>query len=206
MQGKHDPDSFEQLSPVPDAERSSGRTDDRDAGRGSGQGKRTRANSQPSSSLKAGGGPSLKMRAVGLLSRREHSRAELARKLAPYADVDNPDELKQVLDALERENWQSDARFAQSLIHRRAPRKGTALVIQELRQHGLPDDQLTQIREQLRGTELERARTVWQHKFNRAPVDRADYAKQFRFLASRGFSSDCLRRILGEQDSDAMDE
>lgn len=202
MQGKHDPDGFEQMSPVSGAERGSGQSD----GRGSGQGKRARTNPESLSSRTAGSGLSLKMRAVGLLSRREHSRAELSRKLAPYVDADNPDELKQVLDALERENWQSDARFAQSLIHRRAPRKGTALVIQELRQHGLPDDQITQIREQLRGTEFERARTVWQHKFNRAPADRADYARQFRFLASRGFSSDCLRRILGEQDSGTLDE
>lgn len=145
-------------------------------------------------------GPSLKMRAVGLLSRREHSRIELARKLAPHTDPDNPGELESVLDALERENWLSNERFAQSLVHRRAPRKGAALVVQELRQHGLPDEQVAQISEQLKETEVQRARSVWQRKFNRPPADRADYARQFRFLASRGFSPDCLRRILGELD------
>lgn len=114
-------------------------------------------------------GPSLKMRAVGFLSRREHSRVELARKLAAYADPNNPSELDEVLDTLERENWLSSERFAQSLVHRRAPRKGAALIIQELRQHNLPDEQLAQLRQQLQHTELERARVVWQRKFGRPP-------------------------------------
>lgn len=154
------------------------------------------------SSVPARKGPSLKMRAVGMLSRREHSRLELARKLAPHVDPDNPTELDNILDALERENWLSNERFAQSLVHRRAPRKGAALVVQELRQHGLPDDQVAQLSEQLKETEVQRARQVWQRKFKSPPADRADYARQFRFLASRGFSPDCLRRILGELDDD----
>lgn len=174
-------DGFEQMSPAP-AEQPKAATPD----------------SAPTASKRSG--PSLKMRAVGFLSRREHSRVELARKLAAHADPDNPQELEDVLNELERENWLSNTRFAQSLVHRRASRKGAALVVQELRQHGLPDEHIAQIRDQLQETELERAREVWQRKFSRAPVDRADYARQFRFLASRGFSSDCLRRILGELD------
>ena len=67
-------------------------------------------------------GPSLKMRAVGYLSRREHARAELARKLAPHAE--DPAEIEAVLDALEKEGWLSTERFAQSLVHRRASRQG----------------------------------------------------------------------------------
>jgi len=145
-------------------------------------------------------GPSLKARAVALLSRREHSRLELARKLAPHADPEHPDDLQRVLDDLQREGWLSDERFAHSLVQRRAPRKGAALVMQELRRHGLPDEQVAALRDDLQATELQRARAVWQKKFGRPPADAKDYARQFRFLASRGFSSDCLRRILGEQD------
>src|SRR5690606_39560512 len=102
-------------------------------------------------------GPSLKARAVAMLSRREHSRVELARKLASHVDPDDPSQLDRVLDELERDNWLSNERFAQNLVHRRASRKGAALVLQELRQHGLSDDQLGGIREQLARTEVERA-------------------------------------------------
>jgi len=172
-------DGFEQMSPAPAQQSTAG---------------------APVSAAARPNGPSLKMRAVGFLSRREHSRVELARKLAAHVDPANPQELEDVLNELERENWLSNTRFAQSLVHRRASRKGAALVVQELRQHGLPDEHIAQIRSQLQETELERAREVWQRKFNRAPADRADYARQFRFLASRGFSPDCLRRILGELD------
>ena len=141
-------------------------------------------------------GPSLKARAVAILSRREHSRVELARKLAPHADPDDPGQLQKMLDELEQNNWLSNERFAQSLVHRRAGGRGAALVLQELRQHGLPDEQLADIRQQLQSTEIQRATEAWQKKFGRAPVDAKDHARQLRFLASRGFSSQCLRQIL----------
>lgn len=149
-------------------------------------------------------GPSLKARAIAILSRRENSRVELERKLAPHAD--DAHQLQQLLDDLERENWLSNERYALSLVNRRASRQGSRRIVQELRQHGLGDDIIARIDEDLRGTELDRAREVWQKKFATAPADAKDYARQFRFLASRGFSPDCLRRILGDlPDADPSD-
>lgn len=145
-------------------------------------------------------GPSLKARAVGYLSRREHARNELARKLQPYAD--DPDEISRVLDALESEGWLSTERFAQSLVHRRAARQGTARIIQELRQHGVADEQVAQLRDDLRATEYQRALEVWRKRFTAKPVDRADYARQARFLASRGFAHEAIRRVLGDERDD----
>lgn len=145
-------------------------------------------------------GPSLKMRAVGYLSRREHARGELARKLAAHAE--DPAEVEAVLDSLEKEGWLSNERFAQGLVHRRAARQGTARIVQELRQHGVDDNQVAELRDQLRATEYERALEVWKKRFQTRPQDRAAYAKQARFLASRGFAHDVIRRILGEGDED----
>lgn len=143
----------------------------------------------------------MKARAVGYLSRREHARTELARKLRPYAE--DPAEIEAVLDALQREGWLSNERFAQSLVHRRAPKHGTARVVQELRQHGLDDAQVAELREQLRATEYERAQAAWRKRFGgERPTDRADYARQARFLAGRGFAHDVIRRLLGESDDD----
>ena len=145
-------------------------------------------------------GPSLKMRAVGYLSRREHARGELARKLAAHAE--DPAEVEAVLDALEKEGWLSNERFAQGLVHRRASRQGTARIVQELRQHGVDDNQVAELRDHLRATEYDRALEVWKKRFHAKPEDRAAYAKQARFLASRGFAHDVIRRILGEGDED----
>lgn len=146
-------------------------------------------------------GISLKARAVGYLSRREHGREELARKLAAYAE--ETDDVQAVLDGLEKDGWLSTERFAQGLVHRRASRQGTARIVQELRQHGVDDNQVAELRDQLRSTEYDRALEVWRKRFDVKPADRAAYAKQARFLASRGFAHDVIRRIVGDDDSDA---
>jgi len=137
---------------------------------------------------------SLKARALALLSRREHSRAELARKLASHAP--NPDTLETLLDTLEREQWLSDARYAQSVAHRQAPRLGTQRIVRALRDQGVDADTVAQLSEDLRASEEKRAHAVWQKKFGTPPKDARDYARQMRFMASRGFSAQVLRRLI----------
>jgi len=137
---------------------------------------------------------SLKGRALGYLSRREYSRAELARKLKPY--VEETDSLDAVLDSLEAENWLSDSRFAESLIHRRASRLGTSRILGELKQHALNPALVEEATAQLRDTELARAQAVWRKKFGELPQTPAERAKQARFLASRGFSGATIGKIL----------
>lgn len=141
-------------------------------------------------------GPSLKARAIGFLSRREHSRHELARKLQSHAP--DPDALEHLLDELARDNWQSDQRFVQSLINRRAPRQGILRITQELRQHGIADQYINDVEQSLRDSEVDRAKDVWEKKFNTRPANTKDYARQYRFMMARGFSADCVRRILGD--------
>ncbi len=142
-------------------------------------------------------GLSLKARAVGLLSRREHSRFELEKKLSPFAD--SQEELARVLDELSKTGWQSDERYTQGWVHRKASLHGTARIVQDLRQNGVSADQIAEAQEQLKLTELSRARAVWQKKFADVPQpgNNAEYARQGRFLLSRGFSSDVVRKVLG---------
>ncbi|MBP6018746.1 MAG: recombination regulator RecX [Burkholderiaceae bacterium] len=149
---------------------------------------------KPASTRKRAG-PSLKARAIDILSRREHSRLELQRKLAPHAS--DPDELEPLLDELERQKWLSTERFAHSLVHRRAASRGTQRIVQELRQHGVADEDVAQLSEQLQDTEADRAREVWDRKFGQLATTQKEYARQYRFLASRGFSTDSVRRLLG---------
>ncbi|MBP0627512.1 recombination regulator RecX [Cupriavidus sp. AcVe19-1a] len=137
---------------------------------------------------------SLKARAVGYLSRREHSRAELARKLAPHAE--SPEQLEQLLDALERENWLSNQRFADSLVHRRGARYGAARVMQEAKTHKLDSEQLGELQERLRATETERAREVWRKRFGMPPESPEARAKQIRFMVARGFSRAVVSKII----------
>ena len=149
---------------------------------------------------KQGSGLSLKARAVGLLSRREHSRFELERKLAPFAE--SAEELSGVLDELSKNGWQSDERYTQGWVHRKSSLHGAARISQDLRQRGVSAPEVARVQEQLKLTELERARGVWQKKFANLPQsgNAAEYARQGRFLLSRGFSSDVIRTVLGGWD------
>lgn len=137
---------------------------------------------------------SLKGRALRYLSMREHSRLELARKLARYAQ--EGDDIGAVLDALEAAKLLSESRFAESLVHRRAARFGNQRILTELQSHRLGDESLEGIREQLAGDEPARARAVWQRKFGRAPADAAERARQMRFLQQRGFSHEAIRAAM----------
>jgi regulatory protein len=146
---------------------------------------------------------SLKMRAIDYLSRREYSRAELTRKLAPFVEPD--DELDPLLDALEREGWLSEARFAESVMNRRSSRMGTSRIVNELRQHKLDDTLVQSVGAQLRETERARAQAVWRKKFGELPRSPAERMKQTRFLAMRGFSHATISQIL-KGDDDWIDE
>ncbi len=192
--GADDDGGFEQLARGRD--RSSGGAADP----GDGEVTYTRTSAASVSAPAARSGPSLKARAVGFLSRREYARTELARKLKPHAEGE--DELNKVLDDLEREGWLSTERYAQSLVHRRAERQGAARIVQELRAKGVTEAQVTELQQNLRATEYERARAVWDKRFGERPSDRAAYAKQARFLAGRGFAHDVIRRILGDSGDD----
>jgi len=150
----------------------------------------------PESGAKKRPGLSLKARAVSFLSQREHSRAELTNKLRVHCD--DPAQIEKLLDDLAAAGWQSDARFAQGLVHRKAGIHGNMRIVQALKAQGISDQQIADIKQQLKGTEYERALGVWEKRFGRAglPSDAADYSKQGRFLAARGFSSEVIHKIL----------
>lgn len=137
---------------------------------------------------------SLKARALRYLSMREHSRAELARKLGRYAE--EGDDIDAVLDFLEAAKFLSESRFSESLVHRRAARFGNSRILSELQSHGIQGEALDDIKLTLADGEVGRARDVWQRKFGRPPADAAERAKQMRFLQQRGFSHKAIRAAM----------
>lgn len=142
-----------------------------------------------------GQGRSLLSRGIAYLSRREYSEYELRKKLAPYAE--SPQELDTVMERLKKENWQSDSRFLQATTNVASSKWGTMRIAAKLRQHQLPDDQIQEAVSHLQETELERARAVWEKKFKGQVYSTPqEYAKQARFLISRGFSSDVVNKIV----------
>ncbi|MDO8300030.1 recombination regulator RecX [Lacisediminimonas sp.] len=137
---------------------------------------------------------SLKARALGYLSAREHSRIELARKLGRYANED--DDIDSLLDQLEAAKLLSDSRFSESLVHRRAARYGNRRILSELQTHGLQDESLAQLKIGLAQDETQRARQVLRKKYATAPADGAERAKRMRFLMQRGFTMTAIREAM----------
>lgn len=137
---------------------------------------------------------SLKGRALKLLSQREHSRLELHRKLQRHTESE--DEVHSVLDELTQLGWLSEERFIESLVHRKGTRLGVNRLKQELSQHGVSSDASAEALRALQVNEYDRACEVWRKRFGTPPSDPKEEARQMRFLLTRGFSSDVVRRIL----------
>ena len=151
---------------------------------------------------KPGFQPSLKGRALRLLSQREHSRTELERKLAVHEEVSG--ELAKALDELQARDFINDGRAVDSVVHRRAAKLGAARVKQELAAKGLSGELIAEAMAGLRETELSRAQEVWRKKFGLAPQDPQERVKQMRFLLTRGFNAEVVRRVVqgGGQDDE----
>ena len=148
---------------------------------------------------------SVKGRALRYLAQREHSRAELERKLARHVE-DGPntsaaEQIAKALDELRAHGLISEARVAESVLTSQASRFGARRLRQTLQAKGLAPALVAATVQQARGTELERARELWRRRFGAPPADAAERARQMRFLASRGFEGDVIRRVVrGLQD------
>jgi regulatory protein len=141
-------------------------------------------------------------RAVALLARREHSRAELARKLKRYLGDEDPASINGVLDELERRKLLSDARFAGAVARTKSGKFGDARIRHDLRTAGVDDDAAAAALNSL-STEVERARAVWRKRFGVVPTSAVERGKQMRFLQSRGFNPETIHRVLrGTGDDD----
>jgi regulatory protein len=136
----------------------------------------------------------LRQQAIKLLARREHTRVELARKLA---GLGTPEEIAAVLTDMEASQLQSDNRTAENYLRSNASRLGASRLRHTLKTRGVAPEM---IEEQLAQAdlpdEIERARAAWSRKFSAAPANPKEWARQARFLQSRGFASDVIRRLL----------
>lgn len=141
---------------------------------------------------------SLRQRALDYLSKREYSEAELGKKLKNVAqqyELDS-EEIPAILADFKQRKWLSDERFAEQIVHARQAKFGSARVAHELRQKGVADDLIANAVEEVKSNELSNANEVWRKKYKAAPTSREEWAKQARFLQSRGFGFDIINKVL----------
>lgn len=145
-------------------------------------------------------GLSLRARALGLLARREHSAKELQRKLAPHVAED--DDLEALLQDLIKRGWISDERFAELVVNAKQSRFGSRKLAHELREKGVAEDLVTQATIAI--DDLQNAKAVWQKKYGKSPANRSEWAKQARFLQSRGFGFDVIKQVLKDDPDEGV--
>jgi regulatory protein len=169
--------------------------------------------------------PSLKARALRLLSLREYSRKGMAAKLAESeqrwvklaktdakessnADQDSLPvkstaiEIDTILDDFEARGWLSDDRFAEALVRRRSDRYGIRKIQDELERAGVDSSKSAPLLKTLKETEYQRAYELWSRKFGAPAQDQKEKAKHYRFLASKGFSSEVVVKVIAGQRQD----
>ena len=137
-------------------------------------------------------------RALGLLARREHSRAELLAKLVRSGH--GLAETERAVEDLGNRGLVCDSRFAEAFIRARIGRgSGPLRIRRDLEARGVgpstverlldPDDEAWQAR----------ARGAREKRFGAAlPADRSEAARQTRFLLGRGFTRRQIRRAIEE--------
>jgi regulatory protein len=138
----------------------------------------------------------LKARALRFLVRREHSRAELARKLAPHAESEGA--LNAVLDLLLSKRQLSDERFAEERARSLSRKYGAAKIRQDLKARGISEEIVDKASAGL--NDLERADEILRRKYREPAVTREERAKRARFLQSRGFSMEVIGSLLRSSD------
>ena len=134
--------------------------------------------------------------AIALLTRREHSRQELQRKL--LARGLPQDEVAGALAELADDGWQDDTRFAETLTRVRAEAGyGPAHIRAELAMHALGEDRVAAALAPFEGTWVDRARELAQRRFEAPMVpDRAFERRVLAFLLRRGFGHAAARSAL----------
>ncbi len=137
---------------------------------------------------------SLRERALGFLSRREYSYKELEQKLRGY--VEEHDDLPALLEDFKKRGWLSEERYTEQIVHARKGKFGSLRVAHELREHGIAEELIDKAVAEVKEDEVANARAICRKKYKAPPASREEWAKQARFLQSRGFGFDVIKQVL----------
>lgn len=141
---------------------------------------------------------SVREQALDYLSRREHSRLELQRKLQSKGF--QQEEILEALNRLADQDLQNDQRFAECFIRCRSSLGfGPLRIMMELKQRGIAESDYQAYLANLDWPEI--CRGAWQKKFaGQKTKDFKERARQQRFLLQRGFATDDIKIVMSERE------
>ena len=145
----------------------------------------------------------IRKKAMDYLSRREHSRYELYKKISTHNF--NKDLINQELDLLIRDGLLSDERFVEAFIHSRKKNgKGPLKISAELQQRGADESLINKYIEEIENSEwLASAKQVVEKKLgNNQQLDYDNQLKMMKFLNNRGFTIDQVKITIKKLQKD----
>ena len=138
----------------------------------------------------------LRARALRLLARREHTRTELERKLAPHAE--SSEAVHGLVSRLKEKNQLSEERFAEERARVLSRKYGAARIRQDLKAKGVSAELISRFSSS--DGEMQKAKEILERKYRAPATTREEKAKRMRFLQSRGFSSEIIFKLLSARD------
>lgn len=139
---------------------------------------------------------SLYARALRYLARREYSRMELEKKLSDGEYI--VDEIKRVLDKLEQQNFLSDERAAEQMVHVRGRKYGSKRLRYELQMKGIAEHIIDDTIKNFKQVEFSSAYALWNKKFGTAPSSSGERNQQIRYLLGKGFPFEVVSKVLDD--------
>lgn len=140
----------------------------------------------------------VRVRALDLLARREHSRLELQQKLCAKLP-EHSDLVERVIEGLEQDQLQSDERFAEAFIASRIKKgQGPHRISMELQQRGVSSSIIDVVFDAGDFDWFQLASDVLIKKYGNKPcLDFKEQAKRRQFLHYRGFNSEQISACFG---------
>jgi len=138
----------------------------------------------------------IRIKAMDLLARREHSVKELLRKLCER--YEETELIADVVRQLSEDNLVSDSRFAEMYIRSRIGRHfGPIKIKNDLRERGVSEDDISFALKEANQNWLQLIQELSKKKYgNTLPSEAKETAKRLRFFQSRGFDTDCIRSVV----------
>ena len=129
-----------------------------------------------------------------MLSRRDMSRSEFIAKLtaAEYGKED----AEAVADWCASEGFLNETRFAEGNARRLGVKYGARRVGATLKQKGVSEEVVAETVAALKDSEFARAQALWLRKFHEPAIDTNERNRQIRYLQSRGFGFDVIKKVI----------
>lgn len=140
-------------------------------------------------------------RGIDLLSRRDHSRAELVRKLNEKGFADSSEAAAELLC---ENGYLNDARFAENYARELLERKGMGKkrIAAELHKKGVSREDVYAALDKLEVDAEEQIIHLLETKFSRLPTDEKGLKKRFNALVRLGYSPSDVSRAMRSFDFD----